>query len=1160
MFRNALLVLSVLLIFSAIAHADDLYRVPIGSELDAKRLTATGTDPVLKISDGYLVLAAPDQDEMIAESGLDFQLIAMGIYRENLALDIRADGSNVGLYTVVYEEEGVRLLSVDPSVFDDTSGKTGLAPLLTENLQIIYREPLTLSHDRSRDMVDLDSLIALVSQDSLESYVLAMQAFPPRVTGSVSDDQCRDWAVSKFEEFGYDSVILDPFIYSSDQVENVVAYKIGSTLPDHHVVVGAHRDAVSGSPGADDNASGSAGVLEIARVLKDIETEMTFVFILFTGEEQGLNGAWSYANEAATNGDSIVMMLNMDMIAFEGNTDDVTTYHSSDATYAQLWNDIADSLTGLVGHLSGTSQYSDHYPFQQNGYDVVFLIEYIFNDWYHTFRDSTSYMDFTYMKRIVQSSLATSYYVNATYIPLPGLQFSYPGGIPTSVYPGVAETFEVQVDGSSGGVPIAGTGELHYSVNGGAYTTVSMTDLGSGLYEATIPALLCDDNKVEFYVSADESTSGTFNDPNPSSPNLAVVASSIVTVFEDDFELNLGWTVTGNASAGMWNRGIPLGGGDRGDPPTDFDGSGKCYVTDINDGDTDVDGGTTYLTSPTIDLSSGDAQIHYARWYSNSYGATPYTDTFFVSVSNDDGLSWTRVEQVGPTDQANGGWFENTFLVSNFVTPTALVKVRFEASDLGDGSVVEAGVDDFHVKQIECDDQTDTDEDGILDVLDNCPFVANPLQEDDDSDDIGNVCDNCPSHYNPDQDDSDGDTVGDSCDTCTDTDGDGYGNPGFPANLCDLDNCPTVYNPDQEDADGDGIGDSCDVCTDTDGDGYGDPGYPMNQCMPDNCPSIANADQSDGDGDGLGDSCDVCTDSDDDGYGDPGYPANTCEDDNCPTVANADQLDSDDDGSGDLCDDCPDDPEDVCCDPQFDNNKPEVTSAAAVTIEPGESFDYTAEASDTDCDGTDLVVTIENVPAWCTLVDLTVSGTAECAYDNTSFTVIVFDGALADTAVVAITIDKSNAAPELIGPGETMIRGGQYFSYDATINDPDDTEHIVTFIEYPSWCTLVNDSIHGTAPSVYSVEGVTLTAADYCNVDTLSFELTTYFCGDADQSGGVDIDDAVALISFIFSGGPAPVPEDAGDVDCSGGIDIDDVVLIIAFIFSGGSEPCAECD
>jgi hypothetical protein len=65
-----------------------------------------------------------------------------------------------------------------------------------------------------------------------------------------------------------------------------------------------------------------------------------------------------------------------------------------------------------------------------------------------------------------------------------------------------------------------------------------------------------------------------------------------------------------------------------------------------------------------------------------------------------------------------------------------------------------------------------------------------------------------------------------------------------------------------------------------------------------------------------------------------------------------------------------------------------------------------------------------------------------------------------------------------------------------------------------------------------------------------------YYCGDADGSEGVDIDDVVYLIAFIFSSGPPPDPYESGDSDCSGGVDIDDVVYLIAYIFSGGNEPC----
>ena len=71
--------------------------------------------------------------------------------------------------------------------------------------------------------------------------------------------------------------------------------------------------------------------------------------------------------------------------------------------------------------------------------------------------------------------------------------------------------------------------------------------------------------------------------------------------------------------------------------------------------------------------------------------------------------------------------------------------------------------------------------------------------------------------------------------------------------------------------------------------------------------------------------------------------------------------------------------------------------------------------------------------------------------------------------------------------------------------------------------------------------------------------MPTAICGDANGSGGVDIDDAVFLISYIFSGGSEPDPYWVGDVDCSGSIDIDDAVYMIAYIFSGGPEPCADC-
>jgi hypothetical protein len=120
-----------------------------------------------------------------------------------------------------------------------------------------------------------------------------------------------------------------------------------------------------------------------------------------------------------------------------------------------------------------------------------------------------------------------------------------------------------------------------------------------------------------------------------------------------------------------------------------------------------------------------------------------------------------------------------------------------------------------------CTACTDTDEDGLCDGEDNCPYTANADQADTDGDGIGDVCDTCM--YDADND--------------ADEDG-----------VCgDVDNCPYTANADQADVDGEGIGDVCD-----------------------NCPDVANADQLDTDDDSLGDACDVCPfdpDNDVDGDG-----------------------------------------------------------------------------------------------------------------------------------------------------------------------------------------------------------------------------------------------------------------------------------------------------
>jgi len=282
------------------------------------------------------------------------------------------------------------------------------------------------------------------------------------------------------------------------------------------------------------------------------------------------------------------------------------------------------------------------------------------------------------------------------------LMFEYPNGVPTMLPPSEPTIFQVVVSGQSGGTPVPGTGKLHYSIDGGSATEIDMTETSPNHYDATLPGLDCY-STVTFYVSAEAEGMGTFYDPDPSNPFWAIAATDMTVVFEDDFETDKGWSVSGDAYDGQWDRGVPVGGGDRGDPPTDFDGSGKCYLTDNVDGDSDVDGGTTILTSPVFDLSAGNAQIRYARWYSNNFGNDPYNDVFEIFISNDNGSNWALVETVGPVQQASGGWYEYTFWAGDIVTLTSQVRLRFDASDLSAGSVIEAAIDAVTITTYDCD-------------------------------------------------------------------------------------------------------------------------------------------------------------------------------------------------------------------------------------------------------------------------------------------------------------------------------------------------------------------------------------------------------------------------------------------------------------------------
>jgi len=278
------------------------------------------------------------------------------------------------------------------------------------------------------------------------------------------------------------------------------------------------------------------------------------------------------------------------------------------------------------------------------------------------------------------------------------LGFDYPDGRPERILPAGGTTMRVHVftaSGSSQHQP--GTGVLHVD-RGSGFEAFPMNDLGNDMYEAVFPDSPCG-TIVEYYVSAETTTGQLHTDPfnAPANTYSALSAADLIITFQDNFETNQGWTVENiNLIDGPWERAIPAGDGSRGDPTEDFDGSGRCYVTDNALGNSDVDGGPTRLISPTFDLSGQpEALVSYARWFTNDDGDIDRLD---VHISNNNGSTWTLVESV----PGGSGWITHQFRVEDVIAPTAQMKLRFSATDNPNDSVTEAGIDAFAIQTLVC--------------------------------------------------------------------------------------------------------------------------------------------------------------------------------------------------------------------------------------------------------------------------------------------------------------------------------------------------------------------------------------------------------------------------------------------------------------------------
>jgi hypothetical protein len=292
-------------------------------------------------------------------------------------------------------------------------------PILHEPIPLKYKPSLKITKRALKYSADIDSLVNLVSEDSLYAWDFRLQNFQTRYSYSDSVYRARDWLFNKFVSFGIDSIWFHHYHYDSDQY-NVVATVVGTAQPDRVIVVGGHYDSIvmwgdnvdpfTWAPGADDNGSGTVATLEMARIIAQNPLPVTVMFVPFAQEEQGLIGSQYFAGYLSLRNTDVELMINSDMIGHSVDMDtDAVIYGALSAkSYISVMIDMAHAYTFLQPYYGGQSAGSDHYSFYQMGYDAVFAEEGDFNyaGW-HTNYDVVDSLDFTYMREVVKMNLAT---------------------------------------------------------------------------------------------------------------------------------------------------------------------------------------------------------------------------------------------------------------------------------------------------------------------------------------------------------------------------------------------------------------------------------------------------------------------------------------------------------------------------------------------------------------------------------------------------------------------------------------------------------------------------------------------------------------------------------------------------------------------------------
>ncbi len=474
----------VLILLAASVPADDLGLVALTGSDDAEFAEALFGEAFARVDNQFLVAVNDDSRAALTSAGLAFNTLFYDVAPSELYLVLKPHHPEI-FGPVDYDQLGssvdldgsTKLMSISRAVAASLADQNRMmtVPLEDRSIRFLYLPPATLASPNLE--FPTDSLVGRISQDSIYAFNQRLEDFHTRYVYTDSIDAARDWLRQKFQDFGYTNVTTPGFWFNGEYLHNVKAVKLGYAEPDKVIVIGGHYDAVTYdqpttayefAPGADDNGSGTALTLEIARVLADVPLRKTVIFMPFSAEEVGLVGSSVAASDFAASGTNLEVMFNYDMIGYV--TDgywDFDLYGGTSGTYTPLTMAAAERVTALVPLAAGDDGSSDHKSFLQNGFQAVNGIEGDFNfPGWHTDIDLTIHLNFNYMTDVVRMALAALLEVAE------------------GTYPITIENVSDRGDGQSLAFDLGGCASdaeytLYWGVNPGEYTDSSTIPAGN---------------------------------------------------------------------------------------------------------------------------------------------------------------------------------------------------------------------------------------------------------------------------------------------------------------------------------------------------------------------------------------------------------------------------------------------------------------------------------------------------------------------------------------------------------------------------------------------------------------------------------------------------------------------------------------------------------